>query len=133
MDKGTERPTNKAFVGPMKKVSRIVTSINPMIIVFIRSVRVCLVWSDWSPVIVMCRFFGNILSSISLTTPCTLSGINKISSTALDNVKRYYILPIEAGKTLYIGKCIFHRSNVFKVKRSSTHRTQYKVTYLVHI
>ncbi|OQA05561.1 MAG: hypothetical protein BWY67_02115 [Bacteroidetes bacterium ADurb.Bin397] len=40
IESGTERATNKALVAPMKNMSNIVTRINPIMMVLIKSCRV---------------------------------------------------------------------------------------------
>jgi hypothetical protein len=46
MDKGTDSATNMALVTPMKNIKINVTSINPIMMVFIKSCNVTLVLSD---------------------------------------------------------------------------------------
>ena len=72
-DSGTDIATNRALVTPMKNIRIIVTSINPMMIVLIRSVSVDLVFSDWSPVTTIFRSLGSSVPCIFFISSVMLS------------------------------------------------------------
>ncbi len=59
IDKGTAKPTNMALVKPIKNIKMMVTKINPIMMVLFKSAKVVLVNSDWSPVILTVKSFGN--------------------------------------------------------------------------
>ena len=73
MERGTESPTKMALVTPMKNIKMMVTKMNPMMMVLIKSCSVTRVVRLWSPVITTDKSFGNLLSFISATISLILS------------------------------------------------------------
>ena len=73
IDNGTDKPTNIALVAPIKNMRMMVTKINPMMMVLIKSCSVMRVSFDWSPVKVTFNAFGKELACISSTISRILS------------------------------------------------------------
>ena len=65
-ESGTDKATNIALVLPIKNIRMMVTSMKPIMMVFIKSFRVDLVLSDWSPVTVISNPLGKIVAFFCL-------------------------------------------------------------------
>ena len=70
---GTLSATKKALVTPIKNISTISTSKNPMMIEFTSSLKEAFVFTLWSPVITAFKLSGKVTPLFSLTTFCTCS------------------------------------------------------------